>query len=340
VGAVLFKRDRTPYLISTQRSADLYAVSLMFVFVLAAVCLSLMPVVTNQLRTEIHLNDAQIGLLTSVFMGFYGAAGITSGFLAPRWGGRLLGASIGCFLTGSLVFALSSGLAGFLSGRALQGLGGGMVVATSNTVLAHSLPAKWLGRAWGIVGIGFGLQKIFSNLVSGVILLLDKSIKPGDIIELGGNVGTIQTLSARYALLRTLSGKDILVPNEDLISGQVINWTRTDRRLWFSVPVGVAYDADVPLAMRLLEEAAASVSRVLKDPPPKAHLTDFGDNSVNLTVGFWIADPENGLLGLTTEVNLAIWERFLAHRIEIPFPQRDIHVRNLPEITIRNGGKP
>ncbi len=196
-----------------------------------------------------------------------------------------------------------------------------------------------VGGAVG-VGIGFGLQKIFSNLVSGVILLLDKSIKPGDIIELGGNVGTIQTLSARYALLRTLSGKDILVPNEDLISGQVINWTRTDRRLWFSVPVGVAYDADVPLAMRLLEEAAASVSRVLKDPPPKAHLTDFGDNSVNLTVGFWIADPENGLLGLTTEVNLAIWERFLAHRIEIPFPQRDIHVRNLPEITIRNGGKP
>ncbi len=204
----------------------------------------------------------------------------------------------------------------------------GLIALSSMGVNLTSLAV--VGGALG-VGIGFGLQKIFSNLVSGVILLLDKSIKPGDIIEIGGNVGEIQTLSTRYALLRTLGGKEILVPNEDLISGQVINWTRTDRKLWVSVPVGVAYDADVPLAMRLMVEAARSVDRILKDPAPSAHLTDFGDNSVNLAVGFWIKDPENGLMGLKTDVNLAIWERFLANKIEIPFPQRDIHVKSLPE---------
>ena len=122
-----------------------------------------------------------------------------------------------------------------------------------------------VGGAVG-VGIGFGLQKIFSNLVSGVILLLDKSIKPGDIIVVGGNLGSIQTLNARYALLRTLDGKEILVPNEELISGQVINWTRTDSTVRVAVPVGVAYDADVRLAMRLMEQAAAGVPRVRPAP--------------------------------------------------------------------------
>lgn len=144
-------------LVTSRRSADLLATSLMFVFVMSAVTLSLMPVVTNELRTAAGLNDAQIGLLTSIFMGFYGASGITSGIAAARWGGRLLGVSCGCFVVGSLVFALSARYPGFLVGRAIQGLGGGMVVATCNPVLAHALPREWLGRAWGIVGAGFGL---------------------------------------------------------------------------------------------------------------------------------------------------------------------------------------
>ena len=144
-------------MIGSRRSADLLATSLMFVFVMSAVTLSLMPVVTNELRTDVGLNDAQIGLLTSIFMGFYGAAGISSGVGAARWGGRLLGASCFCFVVGSLIFGLSSSYAGFLVGRAIQGMGGGMVVATCNPVLAHALPREWLGRAWGIVGAGFGL---------------------------------------------------------------------------------------------------------------------------------------------------------------------------------------
>ena len=195
-----------------------------------------------------------------------------------------------------------------------------------------------VGGAVG-VGIGFGLQKIFSNLVSGVILLLDKSIKPGDIIEVGGNLGSIQTLNARYALLRTLDGKEILVPNEELISGQVINWTRTDSTVRVAVPVGVAYDADVRLAMRLMEQAAAGVPRVLPEPPPRCLLTGFGESSVDLEVGVWITDPQNGLLSVRSEVFLAIWELFRAHNIEIPFPQRDITVKGLPEIRVTSEGK-
>lgn len=148
-----------------QVKADLLSLSLMFLFVLSALTLSLMPVVTAQLRESLHLSDAQIGLLTSVFMGFYGATGIISGIVAPRWGGRLLGVSAGCFVLGSLVFALSSGMAGFVIGRAIQGVGGGMVIATCNPVLAYALPPERLGRAWGIVGSGFGLGTMVALLV-------------------------------------------------------------------------------------------------------------------------------------------------------------------------------
>jgi predicted MFS family arabinose efflux permease len=146
---------------STSRlGADVLAASLMFMFVLAAITLSMMPIVTNQLRTEIGLRDAQIGLLTSVFMGFYGVSGLLSGIAADRWGGRLLGVSCACFALGSVVFALSSGFAGFLVGRAVQGIGGGMVVATCNPVLSCAVQPDRLGRAWGITGIGFGVGSL------------------------------------------------------------------------------------------------------------------------------------------------------------------------------------
>jgi MFS family permease len=152
-------------MVTTQRGADLLAVSLMFIFITGAVTLSLMPVVTNELRTSVGLKDAQIGLLTSVFMGFYGVAGISSGIGAARWGGRLLGVSCGCFALGSLIFGLSSGMTGFLVGRAIQGIGGGMVIATCSPVMAHALPPERLGRAWGILGSGWGLGSMAALLV-------------------------------------------------------------------------------------------------------------------------------------------------------------------------------
>lgn len=157
--------ERDPVMVDTQRGADVLAVTLMFVFLTGAVTLSLLPVVTNELSSQIGLTDAQIGLLTTVFMGFYGVAGITSGIGAARWGGRLILVSCGCFVLGSLIFGLSSGMAGFLVGRAIQGLGGGMVIAICSPVLAFALPPARLGRAWGILGSGWGLGTVVALLV-------------------------------------------------------------------------------------------------------------------------------------------------------------------------------
>ncbi len=152
-------------MVTTRRAADLLASTMMLVFITSSVTLSLLPVVTNELRTVVALTDAQIGLLTSVFMGFYGVAGISSGVAAARWGGRLLGVSCGCFVVGSLIFGLSSGMAGFLTGRAIQGIGGGMVIATCSPVMAHALPPERLGRAWGILGSGWGLGSMAALLI-------------------------------------------------------------------------------------------------------------------------------------------------------------------------------
>jgi MFS family permease len=149
----------------TRRGADLLAVILMFVFATGAITLSLMPVVQNELSESAGLTNAQLGLLTTVFMAFYGVSGISSGIGAARWGGRLLGVCCGCFFLGSLIFGLSTSMPGFLVGRAIQGLGGGMVVATCSPVLAHALPPKWLGRAWGILGSGWGIGEVVALLV-------------------------------------------------------------------------------------------------------------------------------------------------------------------------------
>jgi MFS family permease len=153
------------WLVGRRRDADLLAVILMLVFATGAISLSLPPVVKNDLATSVGLTDPQYGLLTTVFMAFYGVAGISSGIAAARWGGRLLAVCCSCFFLGSLIFGLSSGMGGFLVGRALQGLGGGMVVATSSPLLAHSLPPKWLNRAWGIMGAGWGIGEVIALVV-------------------------------------------------------------------------------------------------------------------------------------------------------------------------------
>ena len=152
-------------IITTRAGADFLALTFMFIFVIEAMTLSMMPVVTNGLRAVVGLTDAQIGLLSSVFLGFYGAVGIPAGIAAARWGGRMLAISCGGFVVGSLVFALSSGFGGFLVGRAIQGIGGGMVIATCGPVMAHCLPPARLGRAWGILGMGWGIGSMAALLV-------------------------------------------------------------------------------------------------------------------------------------------------------------------------------
>ncbi len=183
------------------------------------------------------------------------------------------------------------------------------------------------------VGIGFGLQKVVSNLISGVILLLDRSIKPGDVIEIGGTYGWITRLNARFVSVSTRDGIEHLIPNEDLITQRVINWSYSDDRVRLHVPVGIGYRSDVHQAMALCIEAAKDVQRVLETPAPVCLLKGFGDSAVNLELRFWIHDPRNGTANVRSEVMLGIWDRFRAHDIEFPFPQRDLHIPDLEALT-------
>lgn len=183
------------------------------------------------------------------------------------------------------------------------------------------------GGALG-VGLGFGLQKIFSNLISGVILLMDRSIKPGDVIAVGETFGWINHLSARYVSVITRDGTEHLIPNEILITERVENWSYSNDLVRLRLPVGIAYKADVRLAIKLCIEAAESADRILKEPEPRCLLKGFGDSSVNLELRLWIRDPQNGRANVLSEVLLGIWDRFHEHGIEIPFPQRDLHLRS------------
>ncbi len=177
------------------------------------------------------------------------------------------------------------------------------------------------------LGVGFGLQKVISNLISGVILLLDKSIKPGDVISIGSTYGWINKLSARYVSVITRDGRETLIPNEDLITNQVENWSFSDTKVRIRSSIGVSYNTDVRKAIDLCIEAANAVPRVLKDPEPKCPVKGFGDNSVDIELRFWISDPANGVANIKSDVYLEVWDRFKEHGIEIPFPQRDLHIR-------------
>lgn len=190
------------------------------------------------------------------------------------------------------------------------------------------------------VGIGFGLQKIVSNLISGVILLMDRSIKPGDVISVGETYGWINTLGARYASVVTRDGMEFLIPNEDLITQQVVNWSFSNNQVRLKIPVGVSYNADVRKARDLCLEAAAEVARVVKEPKSVCLLKGFGDSSVDLEVRIWIVDPQNGISNVRSEVLFNIWDRFHEHNIEIPFPQRDLHLKPPADLSVvvSNGG--
>jgi len=183
------------------------------------------------------------------------------------------------------------------------------------------------------VGIGFGLQKIASNLISGIILLLDKSIKPGDVITVGETYGWVNSLGARYTSLITQEGKEFLIPNEDLITQQVENWSFSNSTVRLKIPVGIAYSSDVRKAMTLCEKAAGKAERIIQDPPPICLLIGFGDSSVDLELQAWIDDPANGIKNVTSEILLNIWDTFHEQGIEIPFPQRDVHIKTMPPKT-------
>ena len=176
------------------------------------------------------------------------------------------------------------------------------------------------------VGLGFGLQKVVSNLVSGIIILLDKSIKPGDVISLGDTFGWINTLGARYASVVTRDGKEYLIPNEDLITNQVVNWSHTNSFVRLDIHFGTAYGDDPHLVRQVAIDAANSIDRIHKGKPTVCHIVGFGDSSVDYVLRFWITDPTGGLTNVRGAVYLALWDAFKEHDISIPFPQREVRM--------------
>ena len=176
------------------------------------------------------------------------------------------------------------------------------------------------------VGLGFGLQKVVSNLVSGVIILLDKSIKPGDVISLGETFGWINTLGARYTSVVTRDGREYLIPNEDLITGQVVNWSHSDDFVRLDINFGTSYHDDPHLVRKLAIEAATDCPRVLSSKPAVCHIVGFGDSSVDYVLRFWISDPTGGLTNIRGNVFLSLWDTFQANGISIPFPQREVRM--------------
>ena len=178
------------------------------------------------------------------------------------------------------------------------------------------------------VGIGFGLQKVVSNFISGIIILMDQSIKPGDTITLGETFGWIRELRARFVSVITRDGREYLIPNEDFITTQVVNWSFSDRFVRLDVPFGVAYSSDPHEVTRLAIEAAAGIDRVNSTTRlPVCWMTEFGDSSINFVLRFWIDDPQDGLTNIRGKVLLALWDTFKAHNISIPFPHREVIMR-------------
>ncbi len=181
-----------------------------------------------------------------------------------------------------------------------------------------------LGGAIG-VGVGFGLQKLAANYVSGFVILAERSMRIGDVVRVDNFEGRISQINARYTVIRALTGRESIVPNELLLTQRVENLSLADNKLWQSTVVSVGYESDVEQVIALMHAAALAQDRVLKDPEPNAALSAFGSDGLEFTLGYWIADPENGLLNLRSLINREILAAFREHKVTLPYPQRVIH---------------
>jgi len=215
----------------------------------------------------------------------------------------------------------------------------GKVLKISLVILASIVALSGLGLDLTVftvfsgalgVGLGFGLQRVVSNFISGIIILLDRSIKPGDTISLGETFGWIRELRARFVSVVTRDGREYLIPNEDFITREVINWSFSDDLVRLDVPFGVSYTSDPHEVSRLAIEAAAAVDRVVAHNPPVCWLTGFGDSSLDFVLRFWISDPQRGLTNIRGKVLLALWDAFKAHGVAIPYPHREIIMKTPP----------
>ncbi|MDA9211181.1 mechanosensitive ion channel [Methylophilaceae bacterium] len=183
------------------------------------------------------------------------------------------------------------------------------------------------GGAFG-VGLAFGMQKIASNYVCGFIILLDKSIHIGDILMVGEHYGVVTLIRSRYTVLRKLDGIEVIIPNETLISENIINHTLTDRKSRISIDVQISYKSSVDKAFEILLNSAKNESRVLNDPAPSVFLMKFADSGIDIMLSFYIVDPEEGSWGLKSDIYREIWDEFQKHGIEIPYPYRTVEIIN------------
>lgn len=181
------------------------------------------------------------------------------------------------------------------------------------------------GGALG-VGLGFGLQKIASNYVSGFIILLDESVHINDVVTVDGHYGVVKQIRSRYLVLRKLDGTEVVIPNETLISDAVINHSFTERKARVSLPVQISYESGLDRAMELMRDVALKHPRVMKDPPPEVQVTGFGESGIDLQLMLWIPDPEEGSASLKSSLYIEIWRAFQQHGISVPYPQRDIRI--------------
>jgi small-conductance mechanosensitive channel len=189
-------------------------------------------------------------------------------------------------------------------------------------------PSLWLVTEFAFrVGIGLGLQKLASNYIAGFTILLDRSIRLGDMITVDNRTGTVSVVTSRYVVVRGLDGVEAIVPNETLVTTTVLNHSYTSKDIKVGVPVQISYDSDLELAMRVMAEIAARETRVLQGPlAPVVNVLKFGDNGIELELAVWINDPEKGQGNLKTALNVAIWKAFRDNGIRIPYPQREVRI--------------
>jgi len=208
-------------------------------------------------------------------------------------------------------------------------------VAIAMSAVGINLAALTIYSGAAGVGIGFGLQKIVANFISGIILLVDKSVKPGDLVTIGDNSGRISAMKTRYISVAAGDGREVLIPNEDLVTQKVTNWTYTDKYTLVKVIFGTNYDADPRLVCKLAIETAAANERVLKSKPPNCLLTDFTDAGMKFSLTFWLADPD-GMDNVKSEAMLSLWDAFKREGIRVPYPVRELRVRGgaLPVETV------
>jgi small-conductance mechanosensitive channel len=212
------------------------------------------------------------------------------------------------------------------------------IVAVASTIGIDLSALALFSGAVG-VGVGLGLQKIVSNFVSGIILLIDKSIKPGDVISVNESFGRVVSMGTRYLVVTRRDGREVLIPNEDLITNKVINWSYSKNEIRLDIPFPVDVGSDPHQVRRVAIEAAAGVDRVLTEPPPTCHFVSFSNQSLNFLLRVWIRDPESGVTNMKSALLLALWDAMARERIMIPSPIADMRLRGTAQIAMESPGE-